>query len=334
MPLDRLPSRVRLSAGAGCLVAALLAFVSSSPPSDADAVSAAAGGSGTLTVGVLQMVPNTLIDQTVAAFEAELRKAVAPRKVSFDLKDADGQQTLIEESARTFARSSDDMFAVIGTPAVIAMAHVEKRRPVIAIAMGDPVGAQVAHSLNRPGTNVTGSIDFVNPSQLLTVIAGSSPTPKRIGTIYDPSNENSQVWVKDLKAAASARRMSVSPVTIASSGDIAAAARSLVGRADALLIGPDATVVADLPPVAAVARDNKLPLYLAAGDLSPGVVASLGPDYTAIGRQTGDVAATVAKGANPANVAFSRPAKLAPQVNRQAVTALGIKLSPALTAAG
>jgi putative ABC transport system substrate-binding protein len=330
------PPRLRalLVLGVAVLAAALVAACGDSADSgDAvpSATSAAPSTSAALKVGILQIAPAAVLDDTVAAYKQELEKRLAPRKVSFDVQNAQGKETLIQNLARNFSRSDDDLVAVIGTPAVIAMAKLEKRKPIIAIAMGDPVGSKVAASLDAPGGNVTGSIDFVDPAKLLDVIGQTKPAPKRLGTVYDPANENSVVWVKALKAAAAGRGLSVAEATIASSSDLNAAARSLAGKADALLIGPDATVISGLPPVAAVARANKLPLYLAGGDATAsGVVASLGPDYPTIGRATADVTAKVVAGADPGTVPFAQPTELAPQVNAKTVAALGITLPSGL----
>ncbi|MEV4419697.1 ABC transporter substrate-binding protein [Patulibacter sp. NPDC049589] len=335
----RLPPGHRTPPAALAMLAALCALLLAltacgSSDDDATTNAAAGGDSSPLKVGVLVVAQSSLLDDTVAAYRASLVKAVAPRKVEFDVQNAQGQETLIQNLARTFARSDDDQFAVIGTPAVIAMAKLEKRRPVIAIAMGDPVGAKLAASLDAPGGNVTGSIDFVDPAKLLDAIAKTSPAPKRIGTIDDPSNQNSKIWVAALKHAAGAHGMSVVEATVASSKDVNSAARSLVGRTDALLMGPDAVIYSSLPAVASVARGNRLPLYLVAGDATAsGVLASLGPDYPTIGTRTGEVAAKVAAGADPGTVPFARPTALAPEVNAATAKALGVTLPAEITGA-
>lgn len=332
MPSSRLRPRLVAGLAAACLVPAALAACGSDSSSSS---TAGAASGGTVHVGVLKIAPASVIDDTLAAYETRLRSVLGSRKVEFDVKDAQGNQSLIQSIARDLSRSDDDVIAVIGTPAVIAMAKLEKRRPIIAIAMGDPVGAGVAKSLDAPGTNVTGSIDFVAPPKLLGVIAKTTPAPKAIGTIYDPSNQNSQIWAKALKPAAGRYGMSVQEATIASSKDVNTAARSLVGKVDALLIGPDATVVSALPAVASPARASKVALYLAGGDVStPGVLASLGPDYPSIGRRTADVTAKVITGANPARVPFARPAGLSPEVNAKTAAALKLTLPAELRRPG
>nr|MDT0667757.1 ABC transporter substrate binding protein [Micromonospora sp. DSM 115978] len=113
--------------------------------------------------------------------------------------NANGDPTLIQSIARDLSRSDADLIAVIGTPAVIAMAQADSTHPIIAVAMGDPVGGQVADSLDAPGRNVTGTIDYIDPAQLLDQLADVSPAPARIGTIFDPSNENREVWISALR---------------------------------------------------------------------------------------------------------------------------------------
>jgi putative ABC transport system substrate-binding protein len=318
---------------AGIAVAASVAaagFAVSGCGSSDNAASSASGAAAktrTVKVAVLQIAPVKILDDTVAAFEQRLRQRMAPAKVSFDLKNAQGDPTLIQTIVRDLRSSSADAIAVIGTPAVIAMAKVEKRRPIFAIAMGDPVGAKVASDLDSPGTNVTGSIDFVDPALLLAEIAKTKPAPRRIGTIYDPSNQNSQVWVAALDKAAASARLQIVKAPIAAAKDVPPAARSLVGRVDAILIGPDAAANTGLPAIASTARADKVALYLAAGDAkTPGVLATLGPDYSAIGAKTADVAAKVLAGASPATTAFARPDGLAPDVNGATARALGVSV--------
>jgi putative ABC transport system substrate-binding protein len=110
------------------------------------------------------------------------------------------------------------------------------------------------------------------------------------------------------------------------------AARSLRGRVDAILIGPDTAANTALASVSAAAKGAKVPLYLVAGDAkTTGATATLGPDYPSIGRQTATVAAKVLQGASPAATAFTRPESLAPAVNAATAKALGVTFAVGTT---
>jgi putative ABC transport system substrate-binding protein len=306
----------------GGLATALTACGAPSPP-------AAAPGDEPVRVGVLQIAQAALLDSTVGRFRQRLTELVAPRRVEFEVQNANSDQSLIASITRDFARSDDDLFAVIGTPAVIALAQQVTNRPVVAIAMGDPVGAGVAQTLDRPGGNVTGSTDFVEPAELLPTLTGATPRPDRVGTVFDPSNQNMAVWTRALHAAGTAAGLDVVDATISGPGDVASAARSLAGRSDAILIGPDATVVAGLDAVGAVAAQAGIPTYVVGGDATiPGVLASIGPDYAQVGVQAAEAAQAVLRGTPAAEVPFTRPQGVRLEVNGSVQTALGIRFPP------
>jgi putative ABC transport system substrate-binding protein len=277
-------------------------------------------------VGVLQIAEAAVLDDIVGAFQDRLTEELAPAAVDFDLQNAQGDQSLIASLARDFASSDADAFAVIGTPAVIAMAQQITDRPIVAIAMGDPVGAGVADSLEAPGGNVTGSIDYVDPADILEQLLEASPAPRRIGTVYDPSNQNMQVWVADLTAAIEAEGdLELVEATVSGPGDVATAARSLDGRVDAILIGPDATVVGGIEAVGAAAAAARVPLYTAGGEASiDGVLASIGPDYPLVGELAAEAASTVLEGTPPGEVPFGEPTGVLLQINQATMDALGV----------
>lgn len=322
----------RRTFAAGAALAASAALLAGCAGVAPDSDTAGTSGADTVTVGVLSMAQVQLLDDVIAAFEesvqSELGKDV---QVTFDVQNANGDQSLITSIARSFASSDYDAFAVVGTPAVIAMATQVKDRPIFALAMGDPVGAGVAQSLEEPGGNVTGSIDYVDPALLISDLQQLHPDMQTVGTVYDPSNQNMQIWVAALRDAAAAAGLQVSEATIAGSAEVAQAARSLVGRSDVTLIGPDGTVIAGLEAVGAAMSGSSIPLYAVGGDVTvPGVVGSLGPDYPSLGASAGVGAAEVLAGADPGAVPFALPGDVEIVLNAEYADTLGITVPASL----
>lgn len=285
-------------------------------------------------IGVLQIAEASVLNDTVAAFQNELTMQLAPKKVTFEVKNAQGDQNLIAGIARDFAGSDRDAFAVIGTPAVIALAQQVRDRPIFAIAMGDPVGSGVAKSLAAPGSNVTGSIDYVDPALLLDQILSISPAPSRIGTVFDPSNKNMEVWVRALRETIAKRPgLSLVESPISGAGDVPTAARGLIGRSDAVLIGPDATVFAGLAAVGSTAAAAKLPVYVSGGDASiAGILASIGPNYPVVGELAAEAAAKVLGGARAADVPFGQPSGVEFSINKTTMDTLGVRIPQSILA--
>lgn len=279
-------------------------------------------------VGVFEVAQAQLLDDIVAAFEESVAAELGDdATVTFDLQNANGDQSLITSIARDFASSDYDAFAVLGTPAVIALATQVTDRPIFALAMGDPVGAGVAESLDAPGGNVTGSIDFVDPALLLEDLQALHPDLGSVGTVYDPSNQNLQVWVDALRTAADTAGIDVVESTISGSADVTQASRSLTDRSDLVLIGPDATVIAGLDAVGAAMSGAGIPLYVVGGDVSvPGVTGSLGPDYPSLGTSAGVGAAAVLLGADPGTVPFTVPGDILIVLDAAEADAFGIEV--------
>lgn len=279
------------------------------------------------TVGVLVMAQAQMFDDIVEAFTATVEDELDDAVATFDVQNANGDQSLITSIARDFAGSDHDAFAVLGTPAVVALASQVSDRPIFAIAMGDPVGAGVAESLESPGGNVTGSIDYVEPALLLAEITAIHPDARSIGTVYDPSNQNMQVWVADLRQAVAELDLELTEATIAGTSEVAQASRSLVGRAEVVLVGPDASVIAGLDAVGGAMSSASIPLYTIGGDpTTGGVLASIGPDYVELGTTAGVNAAAVLQGGDVATTPFTVPDGLEIVVNGETRAALEVEL--------
>ena len=106
-----------------------------------------------------------------------------------------------------------------------------------------------------------------------------------------------------------------------------AAAQSLVGRADAIMVIGDNTAVSALESIIKVAEQNKMPLV--AGDpdsVKRGAVAAYGFDYYDLGKQTGAMAAKVLAGTPISDIPVEFAQNLQLSVNEKAAAAQGVTL--------
>ena len=69
------------------------------------------------------------------------------------------------------------------------------------------------------------------------------------------------------------------------------------------------------------------------GEPAEGVLAAIGPNYPTLGTHTGELAAEVAEGADPATTAFVQPESVEWAVDQATAAKLGVKL-PAAAGAG
>ena len=276
---------------------------------------AAAGSTATCQAGyrvdVLLQAQVPLFDDMVAGFQEGFAQSsgLATEDVEFSQQNAQGDPGNYLSMARTMTADDSDLIAVIGTAPTLALAEATHTKPIISISMDDPVGAGVAKSLDEPGKNITGSMTTTPLQKMLEDMRTIQPDLSTIGTIFSSGDNHMVQFVDELKKTAGDLGMTVNAVSIAGSGDVLGAARSLATRSDALLIGRDGTVAAAMPAVASAAKQSTTPLYLAYQDdaaMIPGVVGGLSVDWRETGRLAGEVAGKVCKGSDPATTPFAQ----------------------------
>jgi putative ABC transport system substrate-binding protein len=195
----------------------------------------------------------------------------------------------------------------------------------------DPVGARLVDNLDKPGGQVTGIRALVPVDRHLDLIATITPRAKRIGVIYNAGEANSVTLVKLLKQAALTKKMTIVESTATNSSDVATAARSLVGKADAVYIPTDNTVASALESVLQVGISNKLPVYAGDNDsVQRGAIASLSFNYYEVGQQTAQIVIKILKGEKPGNIAVANPHKLDLYINTKSAQAMGVTVPSSL----
>ncbi|MFS8583128.1 MAG: ABC transporter substrate-binding protein, partial [Limnochordales bacterium] len=235
--------------------------------------------------------------------------------------------------AQKFAADGVDLVLAIATPAAQAAAQVLRDTPILITAVTDPVAAELVDSIERPGTNVTGTSDLTPVRAQLELLTMLAPSARRVGVIYNAGEVNSVVQVNLAKAAAADLGLEVVEATAANSSEVLSAAQSLVGRVDALYVPTDNTVVSAIESVVLVAERARLPL-IAGEDLSveQGALATVGIDYYQLGRQTADMALRVLQGENPAEMSIEYQNEINLVVNLSAAQRMGVTIPEDLLA--
>jgi putative ABC transport system substrate-binding protein len=153
------------------------------------------------------------------------------------------------------------------------------------------------------------------------------PGIKKLGIIYNSGESNSISILKVLKEVSSARGITVEEATVTNSSGVTQAAKSLVGRVEAIYIPTDNTVVSVFEAITKVAAENDLPLFAADVDSVPrGAVAALAIDYYRMGRQTGEMAARVLGGADTATMPVETLKDLKLYLNLKSAADMGISV--------
>ena len=202
------------------------------------------------------------------------------KNLTFLYESAQGNPATAAQIARKFIGEAPDVIVPISTPSAQAVVAATKEIPVVFTAVTDPLGARLVAALDRPGGNVTGMSDLSPIDKHMALVKRITPETGKLGVIFNPGEANSLTLLKLIHNHAPDHGLKVVEAPATKSADVLAAAQSLVGKADAIYVPTDNTVVSALEAVIKVGIDNQVPVYAGDTDSVPrGVIAALGFNY-------------------------------------------------------
>lgn len=313
-------SRAKLITGLVATSALVLAGCSSGGEDDA-----AGGGGESYRIGINQLVQHPALDSATAGFKEALSEAGV--EVEFDEQNANGEQGTALTIAQQFASDDLDLALAVATPAAQAMAQNITDVPLLFTAVTDPVSAELVDSMEEPGANVTGTSDAAPIDKQLELLKEIVPDAERIGIVYASGEVNSQVQVDQAREAAGPLGLEIETQTVTTVNEIQQAVEAL-GDVDAIYVPTDNMVVSGIASLVQVAEGKQIPVIAAeSGTVEGGAVATLGIDYTELGRQTGEMALRILRdGEDPATMPVETATEFTYVVNEDAAERQGVTI--------
>lgn len=284
----------------------------------------------TVTLGITQIVEHPALDASRQGALDELaeRGYVEGENLEVDFQNAQGDTSIAAQIARKFAGDRPDLVLAISTPSAQAAASaLQDDTPIVFTAVTDPLIAKLVSDMDAPGGNITGVVDAPPLQAQLQLIRDMFPEAKRLGVIYNPGEANSVSQAEKLGVMAPELDFELVEVTASRTSEVMGAARSLAGRADAIYVPVDNTVVSALESVLKVGYDADIPVFT--GDNSSverGALASLGFSYYDMGRQTGEMIASILGGEKAGDLPVGTVEKLELILNRGAAEQIGYEI--------
>ncbi|MCC2612415.1 ABC transporter substrate-binding protein [Neorhizobium sp. Rsf11] len=282
-----------------------------------------------VTVAVTAIVEHPALDATRDGVRDALAAAGYKdgENLKFMYESAQGNPATAAQIARQFVGEDPNVIVPISTPSAQAVVSATRDIPVVFTAVSDPLAAQLVKDMEKPSGNVTGLSDMSPVGEHVALIKEILPEAKTIGYLYNSGEANSVALLAVMKVEAEKAGLKIVESAATKSAEVQGAARALVGRADAIYIPTDNTIISALEGAVAVAQESKLPLFTADTDsVSRGSLAALGFNYYDVGKQTGELVVRVLKGENPGDI----PVKVASGsdlvVNKSAAAKMGVTL--------
>ena len=313
------------------IVAMVFALLTGCAKSEGENDSVKTTGNDKIKIGIIQPVEHPSLNQIRECIIVGLEEQGLKDKVEIIYKDAQGAPSNINTIISQFVGDKMNVIVPIGTGTAQSAAAATKDIPVIFAAASYPVEAGLVKDLNKPEANVTGVSDAIDVKQIFDLSFELTPGAKTFGFIYNSGEVNSVAAIEKAKEYLNEKGVNYVEVTITNSSELLQAAQSLVGKVDAIFTPTDNTVASAMPTLSAEAIGAGIPVYTGADSMvADGGFATVGVDYTVLGRQVAEMVKKVVDGESISNIPVETLKEYKKIVNTTTANEIGVEFSESL----
>lgn len=264
----------------------------------------------TVKVGICNYVDDASLNQIVENIQARLKEIGDEKGVAFDVSydNCNADANLLTQIISNFIADDVDIMIGVATPVAMAMqaATEDNGIPVVFAAVSDPVGAGLVESMEAPGSNVTGTSDYLDTAAVMQLISAADPDVKNIALLYDIGQDSSTAAIAHAKEYLDANGIAYGEYTGTTVDEVTLAVQALIADGvDAVFTPTDNTIMKSELSIYEMLQEAGIPHYTGADSFAlNGAFLGYGVDYAALGVETANIAADIAlDGAKPAETA-------------------------------
>ena len=291
----------------------------------------AGGGRSLPRVAMFQHASQPALDEGVRGMLDALAEAGFRDGETMALKrfNAENDLPTANAIARQLAGGEFDLVLTASTLSLQTMANANQagRTKHVFGIVADPFGAGVGINRDNPldhPKHLTGIGSMILVEKAFELARELYPDLKSVGLAWNATESNSEAFTKAGRAVSQRLGIQLLEANVENTAGVSEAASSLVARgAQALWISGDVTVLVAAEAVIEAARKGRIPAFsIIPPNVNKGTLFDLGANFYEVGRQTGEIAARVLTGADPAEIPVTNsvPERLA--VNRLALAGL------------
>ena len=229
--------------------------------------------------------------------------------------------------AKNFVSNKEDLIFAIGTPSAQGAFNATKDIPILITAVTDPVKSGLVKSIEKPGTNVTGTSDKIPMKEQFQLLKTLIPKAKNIGIIYNTSESNSEIQLEEAETISKEFNLNVISTGITNVNDIPQSLNSIINKIDVLYLITDNTVASAIPLLVNTCYSKNIPIF--GGERAhvvSGAIATIGIDYYKLGLQTAEAAVKIIDGNIPQEIPVGNLKDMELVINEDAIKKLNIQV--------
>ena len=296
-----------------------------------DTNTAAETGTTTYKIGICNYVDDASLNQIVENVTNRLEEIGQERSVSFDISydNCNADATVMEQIIANLIADDVDLMIGVATPVAMKMqsATEDNQIPVVFSAVSDPVSAGLVESLEAPGSNLTGTSDYLDTNSVMNLIFAVDPDADCIGLLYDPGQDSAATPIAHAKEYLDSKGIAYVERTGTTTDEVKLAVDALIADGvDAVFTPTDNTIMTAELAIYETLRDAGIPHYTGADSFAlNGAFLGYGVDYANLGVKTADMAAQVLlDNADPAKLAVLTFDNGTATVNTETCEVLGL----------
>ena len=290
-------------------------------------------GAATYKVGICNYVDDASLNQIVDNIKTRLEELGKAHNVNFEIfyDNCNADSTVLTQIIADFAVDEVDLMVGVATPVAVQMQAdtADSGIPVVFSAVSDPVSAGLVDSLDAPGSNLTGTSDYLDTTSIMNLIFAAQPDADKIGLLYDQGQDSSTTPIAAAKAYLDAKGIAYVERTGTTVDEVMLAADALVADGvDAVFTPTDNTIMTAELSIYETFINAGIPHYTGADSFAlNGAFLGYGVDYANLGRETAEMVADIlVNGADPASTPVRTFDNGTATVNTETARALGMDL--------
>lgn len=274
-----------------------------------------------IQIGITQIVEHPSLDDVRKGVEDGLRdKGYGKEKVEFIYKNAQGDFATAQIIAQDFNNRADIVVAV-STPSAQAAVNNIKEKPIFFAAITNPETAGVLEK------NVTGVSDKSPVEKQVDLIKKLLPNAKKIGIVYNTSEQNSFYLTQEFKKAAEEKGYVMVIKGVTTINEMASALDTILPEIDVLYTSIDNMLASTYPLIVEKCDKGGKPIIGATKSyVEQGALAAEGISDYQVGYQTGEMVARYLKGEKIENIPYETVTKSELYINKEMVKKYNIKI--------